>query len=208
MIHVIGIDISGADAEAYQVLHDKASPERRERADRYRGWEDALRCVTAGALLRYVLGSGLYKVQQIPGGKPRIPERPDFHYNLSHSGKWVVIAYGGSPVGVDVERIRPDTKVRTVAARFFSPAEEAYVREIPEESCDRFFEIWTGKESYIKYLGTGLKQDLRSFNVRSPELGVRFGRRHLPGGYWLTLCSGEEDWEFTEMDLQELLNHI
>lgn len=205
MIRVIGTDISGADAAAWQILYDRASPERKERAGRYRGREDALRCVTAEALLRYALGTDRYQVQQEPDGKPRIPERPDFHYNLSHSGKWVVIAYGGSPVGVDVEQIRPDTKIRTVAERFFAPEEVACVLEKPEESRDRFFEIWTGKESYIKYLGTGLKQDLRSFSVKDPKLGVRFHRKKLSGGYWLTLCSTEQDWEYTELDLRELL---
>ena len=53
MIRVIGIDISGADAAAWQVLYGKASPERKERADRYRGREDALRCVAVNKHLTF-----------------------------------------------------------------------------------------------------------------------------------------------------------
>ena len=205
MIHLIYSNISGAEEGIFRALYEKASPERKSRADRFRGREDALRCVTADGLLRYALGTERYRVEQAPGEKPFLLDRPDFHFNISHSGPWVVMAWGNSPVGVDVEQVRPDTDVRKLAARFFAPEEESYVRAVPRESRDRFFEIWTGKESYLKYLGTGLKRDLRSFSVLSPQQGVRFLRQKLPDGCWLTLCTEEADMEVTALDLSRLV---
>lgn len=205
MIHVICTDISGAEEGLFRALFEKATPERKNRAARFRGREDALRCVTADGLLRYALGTDRYRVEQASGGKPFLPERPDVHFNISHSGRWVVMAYGKSPVGVDVEQIRPDTDIQKLAGRFFAPEEEAYVRAVPWESRDRFFEVWTGKESYLKYLGTGLKADLRSFSVQSPQTGVRFLRQKLSDGSWLTLCTEEADMEVTVMELGRLV---
>lgn len=203
MIRVICADISGLDDAAYKMLYEKASPERKNKADRYRKREDALRCVAADALLCHALGTDRYTVRQRENGKPYIPERPDFHYNLSHSGHWVVIAFGGSEVGVDVERLRGDTDIQAVSARFFSEEEQQYVREDPARS--RFFEVWTGKESYVKYLGTGLKIDLSSFSVLSPEMPVHLHRRWIDEQYCLSLCTTDNEYLFEKLDGEQLL---
>ena len=191
MIRILCTDISRLDGHARRRLYKQASPERKAKADRYRLPEDSLRCLAAGALLRLALGDQDLPTATDPQGKPHIPQRPDFHFNLSHAGSWAVIAFGGSPVGVDVERIREDTDIRAFSARFFTPQEARYVLEDPALSRDRFFRVWTDKESYLKYLGTGLRRDLRSFSVLSPEPGIRYFRQELPGGYRLSLCAAD-----------------
>lgn len=205
MIRILCADISGLEAEAYEKLYNQATRERQARADRYRRREDALRCVTADALLRFVLGGGVYTVEKTQEGKPHISGKPDFHFNLSHSGRWVVIAWGDSPVGVDVEKIREDTDIRMIASRFFTPEEQQYLRQTPEESRRRFFEIWTRKESCVKYWGTGLKRALNSFSVLQPEKALRFYTETLPGGYLLSLCCKEAADPITLLDARQLL---
>ncbi|MBQ2739113.1 MAG: 4'-phosphopantetheinyl transferase superfamily protein [Oscillibacter sp.] len=205
MIHVICSDISGVSTPDYQMLYAKASDERKDRADRYRRREDAIRCVTADALLRYALGTSSYTVGKTSSGKPFIRGKDNFHYNLSHAGNWVVLAFGDSDVGVDVEQFRADTDIEAVASRFFSPEEQRYVRKDPEKSREHFFEIWTAKESYLKYLGTGLKKDMRAFSVLSPDLNVNFHHRTLPDSSLLSLCTTENDYFFELLDLPRLL---
>lgn len=205
MIHIICTDISCVEETAYKALYKKASPRRRNRADRYRGKADAVRCLTAEALLRYALGTGDFTEEKTPDGKPYIPGKPDFHYNLSHSGSFVVLAFGDSEVGVDVEKIRTDTDIEAIAGRFFSPEEQRYIREDPVQSRCRFFEVWTGKESYVKFLGTGLKKDLTSFSVLSLEPGVRLHQRRLPGDYCLSLCTADDGYLFELLDVQRLI---
>lgn len=189
MIRILCADISRLDPRAQRLLYEQAVPDRKARADRYRRQEDSLRCLAAGALLRLALGGRDCPVAKGPDGKPWIPDRPDFHYNLSHAGRWAVIAFGSSPVGVDVEHIRADTDIRAIASRFFTEEEQQYILESPALSRGRFFEVWTDKESYLKFLGTGLKRDLKSFSVFSPEPGIRFFRTCLPGDYRLSLCT-------------------
>lgn len=92
-------------------------------------------------------------------GKPYLKSLPDFHFNISHSSKKVAIAISDSPIGIDIEKLRkPNFKIAT---RFFAENEIDYIGENPH----RFFEIWTKKEAYLKFKGTGIKFPINSFDV-------------------------------------------
>lgn len=98
-----------------------------------------------------------------PHGKPYWAENSEFHFNLSHSGNMIAIALSNVPVGIDIEGIDcPDLRV---AKRFFSKDEQEYVFSKAQERVQRFYEIWTKKEAYTKYLGMGLSYPFNSFNV-------------------------------------------
>lgn len=208
MIQVVCFDISQADRTAYGRLYERASEERRLRADRYPRHEDALRCVAADALLQYgvkkALGISEFETARDAHGKPYLKTEADFHYNLSHSGNWVVIAYGSSEVGIDVEQIRMDTGKAHVARRFFTEDEQDFVFRTEEGSGERFFRIWTGKESYLKYLGTGLRRALDSFSVLDLS-GLVLHSWELEGGYCVTLCSMEGEHTLELLTLEQLL---
>lgn len=201
MIHMLCVDLSAATKEIYDFLYEKASQGRKLRADRYRQQEDKLRCVTADALLRAVLETDGYCVEKQDGGKPYIQNKAGFHYNLSHSGRYVVIAWGDSEVGVDVQKQDASVNTLALAKRFFTGDEQAYMAK----DTSRFYEIWTKKESYLKYIGTGLRKELGSFSVLVPEEGIRYHHRNLEGGYSLSLCTTETDWTFELLDVQQLL---
>lgn len=205
MIQVICADIASLSREDYLALFEKASPERKEKAQRYSHPEDALRCVAAEALLRFAAPGGDWILKKTEAGKPYLKGREDFRFNLSHSGNWVVTAWGSSPVGVDVECCHRKNRVETVTRRMFAPEEQAYVFRETEDITRRFFEIWTAKESYIKYLGTGLQTDLRSFSVLSLEAPLRIHRKSLPGDYLVAVCTEEETVAFSILDGKELL---
>lgn len=184
----------------YEALYRRAAPDRKRRADRYLRREDGLRCLAAGELLRRTLerelGSTGFAVIKEPGGKPRISGQDQFHYNLSHSGKRVVIAYGDSPVGADVQQMHMDAGKEALAKRFFTKEERAYVFECPKLTETRFYQVWTGKESYLKYLGTGLKKSLDSFSILSPEISSMLKVRYLEDGYCVSLCSNDPNCIF------------
>lgn len=189
----------------YEALYRRATPDRKRRADRYLRREDGLRCLAAGALLRSTvereLGRSEFTVITDPCGKPRIAGQTDFHFNLSHSGNRVVIAYGDSPVGVDVQQMRMDTGKENLAKRFFTKEEQIYVFEQPELSEARFYRVWTGKESYLKYLGIGLRKSLDSFSIFSPEISPMLNVQYLADGYCVSLCAGDDKRIF-ELDDQ------
>ena len=201
MIKIICADMIQADERTYRSLYERASAERKSRADRYRWQEDKLRCVAAEALLRMALGTDDYRIEKNSSGKPYVSDKKEFFYNISHSGRYVVLAWGNSEVGVDVQRQDTNTNVSAIANRFFTSDE----RELLQREPQRFFEIWTKKESYLKYIGKGLYQDLGSFSVLTPAPGIRYQYYTLEGGYSLSLCTTEDDLELKMLDVQQLL---
>lgn len=211
MMNVVCFDISKIDENYYQHLFSQASPDRRSRAERYPRREDKTRCVAADALIRYAVGQMLkiseFTVAQEADGKPYIVGREDFHFNLSHSGSWVVIAYGGSPVGVDVQQIRVSAEAENLARRFFTPEEQAFIFDADGDWENRFFQIWTAKESYLKYLGTGLRKPLNSFSVvpEGAHLGIRLNTTFLPG-HCMTVCTQDAHTVISHLSVQELMN--
>lgn len=210
MTEIACLDISSLSPQAYQRLFRQASPRRQARAERYLRQEDKNRCVAADALLRYAvhqrLGQSSFTVEQDSFGKPYLPEYPDFHYNISHSGRFVVIAYGDSPVGVDVQQMRLDSDRIHLAHRYYTPQEQAYVFD-KDGSCreDRFFQVWTAKESYLKYLGIGLRRSLNTFSVvpNGTNLAVQLKSTFVQD-CCLTLCSDQPCQPIHHLDLSQL----
>ncbi|NLL92419.1 MAG: 4'-phosphopantetheinyl transferase superfamily protein [Ruminococcaceae bacterium] len=96
-------------------------------------------------------------------GKPFFSERDDLFFSLSHSGDYVGVAFSRNKVGFDIQVHRKHNYIR-IAKRFFSPSEYSFVKQKGELA---FFDIWSAKESYVKYIGQGLSFGLDSFSVIS-----------------------------------------
>jgi len=147
-------------------------------------------------------------------GRPEIAHPPSsLRFNLSNTHGLVVCAVVREvDVGVDVEPLDRRWSMR-IAERYFSPAEVAALRTLPEEArARRFLDLWTLKESYIKARGLGLALPLDRFTFVleagrpprveiAPELGDRgeswqFARLEPTPRHVLALCvrrCGEED---------------
>lgn len=81
------------------------------------------------------------------------------HYNVSHSGDWVVLAIATSQVGTDVEFIDEAFKFQDILPDNFSKEEAAYINQ--ENSTETFFTLWTRKEAILKATGQGLGEYLQ-----------------------------------------------
>ena len=165
IVNCINITDEGQDWDA---LYAQASEGRRRRADKFMFPEDRKRCLCAELLMRYSLftGRGIrFTGEPLLGkyGKPYIQGAEDLFFSASHSGKWAVTAYGSSQVGADVEVIKSGSS--SIAEGCFTQSEQDYVFADDEGADERFIKLWTLKESYIKYLGTGLSTPLDSFTV-------------------------------------------
>ena len=133
-------------------------PLRRARAERIRSRDGQLHCLGAGALLGQVLHLDEEKIEIDRFGKPYAPQL-ERQFNLSHSGGYVVLAVSEGAVGVDVQQLGA---VRSgVARRCFTADEQAWAAQNEE----RFFTVWTLKESVVKAVGLGLRLKLNSFSV-------------------------------------------
>ena len=134
-------------------------PERMKKAGRYRFERDRLLCIGAGLLMLRVLGiPGESVLKYGAYGKPSAQGYPPF--SLSHSGDWCLLAAGPDAVGVDLEK--PVPSALNTAPKVFTPAERAWMDEAPRE---RFFRLWTWKESVMKATGLGMSLAPESFEV-------------------------------------------
>ena len=94
-------------------------------------------------------------------GRPEIDPPHDtlpLRFNLSHTAGLVACAITRkADVGVDVECTSRKGDLAAVAESSFAPAELAGLAQLTGAAWgDRFFELWTLKEAYIKARGMGL----------------------------------------------------
>jgi 4'-phosphopantetheinyl transferase len=111
-----------------------------------------------------------WRFETNPWGRPRIAAASapaGLTFNLSHKPGCVACLTGhGRALGVDVEDTAANRpQVLELAERFFSPSEARALNALPvERQVDRFYQLWTLKESYIKARGFGLSLGLSRFS--------------------------------------------
>lgn len=223
MLVINCINITDINNDNYQLLRNAVSEERRIRADCFHYINDSKRSVCAELLLQYSLFQAVGRLVKMTivyneFGKPFMNHMHGFSYNLSHSGKWVAIAYGSTEVGIDIEEIQ--TGREDIADRFFTEEEKSFIYTVTgKERAKRFTQIWTLKESYIKYLGTGLSTRLNSFSVNALDGVVtnqngkiqkklRLKSYLFETDYYLSICSMEEEVILHKVRLEDLIQLI
>lgn len=162
-------DIRTITDDQFGSWYAMADESRRSRCDACRVREDRLRSIAGDHLARTLLAQlrgvdpGSIHFSRTEDGKPYAAGL-DAHFNISHSGHYVVCAVSEKPVGIDVEQMRP-VRAR-LAKRVCTEAEYAWYQEAEsnEETIRRFFRIWTTKEAYFKWVGTGIT-DLKAFDT-------------------------------------------
>jgi len=107
-------------------------------------------------------------------GKPSlfVEQNPgNLVFNLSHTDGLIVCAFSQEhPLGVDVEDVTREGETVKIADRYFSAQEYQTLIALPEQKQnERFFDLWTLKESYIKAWGKGLAIPLDEFSFCFPE---------------------------------------
>lgn len=108
------------------------------------------------------------------GGKPFIEGEEGLHFNASHCGGDLAVAFGYAPVGFDMERKDRKADFVGVAKRFFSEDE---AREISQYGGDLFLRLWTAKEAMLKLTGRGLQGGLANAVVLPEGGGSVCGER-------------------------------
>jgi 4'-phosphopantetheinyl transferase len=209
MVHITAIQNSHDLApELYEFLLGFVSDDRKQRVKKFFRHEDACRSIVGEVLAKYSVAKAAgisaktVSFQVDSFGKPHAELEKEIHFSLSHSGSWVVCAVDSGPVGIDVEFIRhydPD-----IAKRFYHPNEYAAIIALPEhERTNRFFDLWTIKESYIKAIGKGLSQALDGFEILFENGIVRmkilsglpvmhFKQYDLGPEYKCAICTGRD----------------
>lgn len=155
--------------------------ERKQRLEKIKRKEDRFRSIGAGLLLRYVymqkyhVHEGWERVQIYKNsyGKPSVKGKEDFFFSLTHSGSYAGICVDDCECGIDIQEMKP-FKMR-LAERFFDASEYEMLRNEQDYERQRelFYRIWTAKESFVKYQGTGLADGIDSFVLKWEEGCIR-----------------------------------
>lgn len=143
-------------------------------------------------------------------GKTHLKATPNLHFNLSHTRNAVVVAVLDEPVGVDIEKVK--TSDLQIAKRFFSDSEFTYITKSDVGIDNRFYEIWTKKEAYIKYIGKGLYLPLNSFDVLDTVISRRI-RTFQKDDCVIPVCSERSNQvfdiiELSENDIEDMCNEF
>lgn len=188
------LDLEDAQIERMAGL---LAPDETERAGRLRFERDQARFIARRGWLRLILSQYIgtspaaLRYHHNQHGRPALANSP-LAFNASHSaGLGLAAVSWHAPLGVDIERIRPEVAHTDISRRFFSPAEQAQLAALPPgEQALAFFLCWTRKEAYLKALGMGLSLPLDRFDVTlRPGEPARLlaARDGLPGPQQLSL---------------------
>lgn len=223
MLNIIYISIIGINYKEYQLFRESVSEQRRKKADQFYFIGDSKRCVCAELLLQYSLYHKMGRLEVVDFeynqfGKPYLKHVNDFMFNITHSGRWVAIAYGSSEVGIDIEKIQDEKQ--DIVNKFFSMEEKEYINTvIGEERDKRFTQIWTLKESYIKYIGRGLSGKLNLFSVNAIDGVVTEKNGKIQSDlmlksylfnteYYMSVCCHDKEIAFYEIQVEDLIQFI
>jgi 4'-phosphopantetheinyl transferase len=180
------------DGELLNACRRLLSPDEIERNGRFVFRKDRHRDLVTRALVRSVLSR--YRPEVDPAswqfstnayGRPEVAgtrQQPPLHFNLSHTDRLIVCLVGRArEIGVDVEHVGRVVLAEDIAERFFSPTEVRDLWALPAEvRRDRFFDLWTLKEAYIKARGLGLQLPLDQFSFHldtGQAIRISFGPR-------------------------------
>jgi 4'-phosphopantetheinyl transferase len=163
-------------------------PDELERRSRLRSEAARQRYTLGHGLLRRALsalapqlGPADWRFSRSDKGRPEITNRGDVHdiaFSVSYTNGLLgcaVAEYG--PLGIDIEKVSDTYPYEDVLRKTLSP-DECNALEAMETGGrrERFFELWTLKESlwtlkesYLKAIGVGLEPDLTSlsFEIRA-----------------------------------------
>ncbi|HSX37497.1 MAG TPA: 4'-phosphopantetheinyl transferase superfamily protein [Chlamydiales bacterium] len=133
-------------------------------------------------------------------GKPILANRSR-HFNISHSHNIIILATDDTPVGVDIEYIKPFSDLDSIITQFTQEEQQMYYAKYEEQRVGFFYELWTLKESYLKAIGKGLNCSLQSFSIRitdneaslsrgiDPDIAWFFQRYTIDNQYQCAVCS-------------------
>ncbi|WP_449601890.1 4'-phosphopantetheinyl transferase family protein [Paenibacillus sp. Marseille-Q9583] len=192
----------------YQLFLTRIGKEKKTRILKYQHIRSAYHSLFGELLVRAIICHNTSinnpEIDFIVGryGKPFLKNYPNFSFNISHSGHWVVLIWNNQKValGIDVEEIKLiDLKI---AETFFHRTE--YLDLLSKQGIEQteyFFQLWTLKESYIKAVGKGLAIPLDNFSfhcsgtkiLNSPETrGYYFKSYRIDAGHYISACSNTD----------------
>lgn len=141
------------------------------------------------------------EIGRLSKGKPYLKGQTNVFFNISHCKNLVVCAISDHKIGIDVES--RNRRVTDVLAKKILGATEWNQYQKSENPSFTLLKFWTLKESYLKYVGTGLIHDMNTLTFseqkNTKENAYESKKRKVKLSQWqdaehiLSLCTGIQD---------------
>lgn len=219
-IHLIRLDFS-RNLDDYKTLYPLLNKETKQKISRLLNVDDKIRSLLSHLFLKYLISRELgYDLMDIKfgyekHGKPYLISNKELSFNISHSGEFIVIAISNENIGVDIQECI-DLDYEDLAIRFFSEQDYNYISNASNIK-EKFFRIWTLKESYLKARGSGLHTPLNSFyfSLENNKINLyhegndtifHFYYKIINDKYYMSICSPKDigNLEFNEYNQVEI----
>lgn len=150
---------------------------------------------------------------------------PTISFNIAHSNNMVVCAVGKNSLGIDI-KYKYKIEFGSLSKHFFHMNEWQYINDTePGSGLDRFYKLWTLKESYIKCTGDGFSKKLDSFFIdinKNSRIKVydkenleqfrkyRFYNKRYDDQYHISVCSEQDsiNERGTKLDYNVVANFL
>lgn len=155
------------------------SAKRRDKILSYRCSIDKKLSLYAALLVRMQLSkltgmpNGSLLFQHTADGKPMFLSDPQYHFSLSHTRNMILCGISNEgPLGIDTEALDKTLPINDMYPALH-PAERDYIDHtaIPDRHL-RFYQIWTQKEAYVKFSGSGFSTEPSDINTLEPGLAA------------------------------------
>ena len=143
IVRLLIADLDFGNAHKQQLLK-KVNEEQVEKALSFRNEKDQVRSLLSSYLMNQLSEEPLLHNEM---GKPYYENGPFF--NVSHSGKYVMMAVSTREIGIDIEENIP--KDMSLLTKIFNEAEAKMIKEHAD-----FYYLWCAKESLIKCMGSSI----------------------------------------------------
>lgn len=167
-------DIDDFNIVDFEKLYNKLSDERKEKVNKYKFMQDkklsmiSYLLLLAALKLEYNIKDDIIFKYNIYG-KPYLKKYSNIYFNISHCKKGIICALSSNEIGVDIQDfIDFDDNI----LEYIMCNKEINRISKSEKTKKDFINLWTLKESYIKYLGIGLNYDLKSLNFSTFSQGT------------------------------------
>lgn len=190
MLYSALVDISGIENTEVDFLREKIKIHFTDKINLKKKESVCAKAVLC-KVLEDTLGLKDYLIGSDENDKPYLVSG-NLHFNLSHSGNYVLCVCGDERVGCDIQIVKSYNE--RIAKRFFNSEEYNLLCASDNKETD-FTRLWTLKESVLKFQGTGISGGLDSYDFsehcckdKFTAYGLNFDVTTIPG-YIQSICS-------------------
>jgi 4'-phosphopantetheinyl transferase len=184
-VYLLKLD-DNRNESCFQYLIDKVDEKKRQRVLTFRNKRDSYHTLFGDFLARYTIGKRLGSINTNVVfsyslyGKPYAEGLGNVHFNIAHSGEYIVCAISNREVGIDIEQQIPGP-FRDVADLFSIEEKQILYSQPLHLQQEFFYSLWTLKESYIKQTEEGLSRSLNSFSIKltGDNISLEIGEKTL-----------------------------